>query len=417
MKRLTTKFIIVFSIIIMLINAINITTFANIDRKNLYFKGECGRLLKKGDIVVKTSIIVYNQDGKEFPAYCLDKDKPGAEEYGSYFVNLDGVIKNVYIWRAITNGYPYKTLEEMGCNSIEEAYMATKMSVYSVLYNYNIDDFSPIGEAGQRTLNALNNIMLKIKDESINQISTGLNIIEENSQWEENEKLTGYISKNFVVESNGPIDTYKVVIEAPIEGLKLTDINNTPKEEFKAEEKFKISIPINQLSDGGSIKIKTTANVETKPIFIGRADDSNNQDYAITGLTYENGSGEKMIYYGKNETKIKIVKKDENGKENLKGAVFQLLNKDKEIVISEIKTNNNGEAIIDNVIPGIYYVKEIQSPAGYILYDGYIQIDSEFNEELTITIKNAKEDIPEINVTKDDIGVKNEVKKLPKTGM
>ena len=180
MKRLTTKFIIVFSIIIMLINAINITTFANIDRKNLYFKGECGRLLKKGDIVVKTSIIVYNQDGKEFPAYCLDKDKPGAEEYGSYFVNLDGVIKNVYIWRAITNGYPYKTLEEMGCNSIEEAYMATKMSVYSVLYNYNIDDFSPIGEAGQRTLNALNNIMLKIKDESINQISKGLNIIEEN---------------------------------------------------------------------------------------------------------------------------------------------------------------------------------------------------------------------------------------------
>lgn len=42
-----------------------------------------------------------------------------------------------------------------------------------------------------------------------------------------------------------------------------------PRQEFKSNEKFRISIPISELSDGGSIKLKALANVETKPIFIG----------------------------------------------------------------------------------------------------------------------------------------------------
>ena len=48
-------------------------------------------------------------------------------------------------------------------------------------------------------------------------------------------------------------------------------------------KKLEISLPISELSDGGTIKLQASANVETKPIFIGRAANSSNQDYAITG--------------------------------------------------------------------------------------------------------------------------------------
>lgn len=417
MKRIVIKFIIIFCMIVCVLNAITITTFANIDSRNLYSKGDCGRLLKKGDIVVKTYIVVYNENGKEYPAYCLDKNKAGVDDNISYSVNLDGVIKNVYIWKAITNGYPYKTPEEMGCNTIGEAFMATKMAVYSVLYNYTIDDFSPIGEAGKRTWNALNNILLKVNDGNNNQISSNLNIIEETKNWEENEQIPGCISKEFYINSEGPINTYTINKEDVTNSAIITDLNNEPRQEFNSNEKFKISIPISELSDGGSIKLKAYANVETKPIFIGRAPNSSNQDYAITGVSYENGVGEKEIYYNKNETKIKIIKKDETGEKNLENAVFQLLDKNKEIIISEIRTDKNGEATIENIIPGTYYIKEIQSPAGYILYNGFIEIRPEFNEELTVTIKNTKEERPEVDVFRDSLGVKNEVKKLPKTGM
>lgn len=417
MKRVMKKFIILFCIVVCVLNAITITTFANINSKNLYSKGDCGRLLKKGDIVVKTYIVVYNENGKEYPAYCLDKNKAGVDDNLSYSVNLDGVIKNVYIWKAITNGYPYKTPEEMGCNTIGEAFMATKMAVYSVLYNYTINDFSPIGEAGQRTWNALNNILLKVNDGNNNQISSNLNIIEETKNWEENKQMPGCISKDFYINSEGPMNTYTIIKEDATNSAIITDLNNEPRQEFNSNEKFRVSIPISELSNGGSIKLKALANVETKPIFIGRASNSTNQDYAITGVSYENGTGEKEIYYNKNETKIKIVKKDETGEKSLENAVFQLLDKNKEIIISEIRTDKNGEATIENIIPGTYYIKEIQSPAGYILYNGFIEIKPEFNEELTITIKNAKEERPEVDVFRNSLGVKNEVKKLPKTGM
>ena len=399
MKKLITKLIVVFAIVTCVLNIVTIKTFANIDKKNLYSKGDCGRLLKKGDTVVKTYVVVYNQDGKEYPAYCLDKNKAGVDDSINYDVTLDGVIKNVYIWKAITNGYPYKTPEEMGCNTVGEAFMATKMAVYSVLYNYTINDFSPIGEAGTRTWNALNNILLKVNDGENTQISSNLSIVEESTEWKENTNMPGCISKDFYVKPDGPMNTYNIVKEKVTEGTIITDINDIPRQEFKSNEKFRVTMPINELSDGGNIKIKAFANVETKPIFVGRAPNTNNQDYAITGITYENGSGEKMVYYEKNKTKIKIVKKDETGKKALENAVFQLLDKDKKVVISEIKTNEKGEAILENVLPDTYYIKEIQAPTGYILYNGYIEIKPKFNEELTITIKNTKEEVPNIEIT------------------
>lgn len=417
MKKLITKLIVVFAIVTCVLNIVTIKTFANIDKKNLYSKGDCGRLLKKGDTVVKTYVVVYNQDGKEYPAYCLDKNKAGVDDSINYDVTLDGVIKNVYIWKAITNGYPYKTPEEMGCNTVGEAFMATKMAVYSVLYNYTINDFSPIGEAGARTWNALNNILLKVNDGENTQISSNLSIVEESTEWKENTNMPGCISKDFYVKPDGPMNTYNIVKEKVTEGTIITDINDIPRQEFKSNEKFRVTMPINELSDGGNIKIKAFANVETKPIFVGRAPNTNNQDYAITGITYENGSGEKMVYYEKNKTKIKIVKKDEKGKKALENAVFQLLDKDKKVVISEIKTNEKGEAILENVLPGTYYIKEIQAPTGYILYNGYIEIKPKFNEELTITIKNTKEEVPNIEITENKLEVKNTIKKLPKTGM
>ena len=58
MRNLIIKLIVVFSIIMIILNAITVRTFANVDTKNLYSKGDCGRLLKKGNIVVKTYIVV-----------------------------------------------------------------------------------------------------------------------------------------------------------------------------------------------------------------------------------------------------------------------------------------------------------------------------------------------------------------------
>ena len=49
---------------------------SNIDAANVYAVGDCGSLLRYKGIVVKTTYIEYKNDGKVYPAYCLDKTKP-----------------------------------------------------------------------------------------------------------------------------------------------------------------------------------------------------------------------------------------------------------------------------------------------------------------------------------------------------
>ena len=65
------------------------------------------------------------------------------------------MIQDVGLWRRIVNGYPYKSIQELGVANKEEAFTATKQAVYCYLHENTPEDYEPIGEAGQRTLNAL----------------------------------------------------------------------------------------------------------------------------------------------------------------------------------------------------------------------------------------------------------------------
>ena len=57
------------------------------------------------------------------------------------------------------------------------------------------------------------------------------------------------------------MNSYTIIKENGPEGTIITDINNMSRQEFKSNEKFRISLPISELSDGGSIKLKALANI------------------------------------------------------------------------------------------------------------------------------------------------------------
>ena len=113
-----------------------------------------------------------------------------------------------------------------------------------------------------------------------------------------------------------------------------------------------------------------------------------------------------------------MIKQEENGT-ILEGAIFQLLDENKNVVKTNLTTDKNGEIIIDDILPGTYYLKEIKAPEGYQLYGEEITIKLNWNEELTIVVKNKREEIPEIRIDRNRIESTNRLtkKKLPKTGM
>lgn len=424
------KLISIISIIVILIGLVPISSKAvvPIDTAYIYANKKTNGLLMWKGLRIHTHLAVYKKDGKEYPAYCMDRELPGVEIGRTQTVDVKQLVNNVMVWRAIINGYPYKSISELGCNTEEEAYLATKQAVYCMLTNRDVNEYSAIGEAGERTLNALKTIVNNARNSNQTKVSSELTVNEQEKLWKIDDLDGKYISKTFSVTANTSMSKYTVNVKnLKIEGYKLVDQNNKEKTEFTNSEKFKILIPIQEVKQDGNFSIEVSAQVATKPVFYGESRDSGLQSYALTGYTYEEGTGSKKVYYTKNETKIIITKTDDKTGKKLEGVEFELLDKDQNKIYTEITTNKDGMAIIDNLLPGIYYVKETRTLEGYQLYSKLIKVELELNEETTVNVINSEEE-PEIyrEEKKTELAVKEEqsgikvketVQKLPKTGM
>lgn len=414
------KFVVTLSAILSIFNTgifLNSVYAENINSAYIYSTGDCGSLLIYRGITVKTSYVQYDNNGISYPVYCMDKTKLGAGE-NPYTVSIQSMVQDVGLWRVIVNGYPYKSIQELGVANKEEAFTATKQAVYCYIHGNNPEDYEPIGEAGHRTLNALKTIVSNAQNSNETKLSSSLIINKNISDWKQDNLDKSYVSKTYSVSAKSNVSSYKIMISkegnSDLGGIKITDENNKEQTEFVANQNFKILIPIKNMTDKGTINLKVEAEVETKPILYGEAPDKGLQDYALTAATFENGTGSASDEYQKNETKIIIVKKDQEDGKALEGVEFELLDENKQVVYSDLKTNEEGKIIIENLIPGNYYIKETKTIDGYEIYDQPIKVGIELNQEITVTINNNKEEKPKIDTFKK---TNKEIKKLPVTGM
>jgi len=376
----------------------------------IYTKGEFKRIIRYNGIVVKTAHAVYEKQGKEYPVYCLNRELHGVGEYiATYDVTNQGKIKDLGLWKVIINGYPYKTLEQLGVQDEGEAYIATKQAVYCYIYNRGTENYSAVNEAGNRVIYAINQILENAKNSTETFENQNIEIMPSKEWKVEN----NYISKQYEVRCNINISNYIVSLENEPKGCKITNLENQEKSEFNSSEKFKILIPISSLEKDSEFKIKIQTQMENKPIFFGKSPSADLQDYALTAFEYEDIETEILEKYPKNETEIIIEKQDFETEEMLRGARFEILDQE-DNVIKIVETNQDGKIILEQIIPGTYYIKEIEAPDGYEVNGELKKIEIKMNQKQIIKIKNHKiivqsqpiEEIPEI-----------EIQKLPVTGM
>lgn len=412
-KQILKKCVMILATLILnFLTILNCTYASNIDNAQVYAIGDCGELLKYKGIIVKANYVQYDDNnGNHYPAYCLDKTKSGAQGSG-YQVSIQETMQDVQLWKIIINGYPYKTIEQLGCSNKEEAFTATKQAIYCYIHGNQIDDYTPLNEGGIRTLNAMKKILEDAQNSTENIISNTININKQDTQWKQDEIQKDYVSKTYSVKSNATIQSYVIRFSTEnkqlIEGIKITDKNNEEKQEFNSDETFKVLIPIKYMRENGEFKLEVEGKVNTKPVFIGRASNPQNQDYALTASIYEDGQGEVKDTYYKNNTKIIIVKQDKETKEKLQNVEFELLNDNKEVIYSNLRTDSNGRIEVENLLPGNYYLKEINTKDGYIPYEELINIAIKLNQVVTITVNNTKEEIPEITINEKEVEVENE---------
>lgn len=434
---------------------INYANAFEIKDREVYSKGECERLLTYKGIKVITSYVVYNDNGVEYPAYCLDVTKPGAETE-NYILHGGSKVTDVNVWRAVTNGYPYKSVAELGAANEGEAYTATKHAIYSILYNRDISEYGPIdSDAGRRTYEIYKNIVNAARgsnESMVTDIVTSLST--DDILWNIDDKDNKYVSKVFKLNSNVSHGRYDIHCDrVTVEGLRITNLNNEDMNVFNIGESFKILIPINMMKENGNFEIIARTEIETKPVVYGTTTVPGKQDYALTGHKYEEQYTGLVQEYNQNLTKLRVIKKEYNTEKRLPGVKFNLLNENKEIILKDIVTDGNGEIVLINMFPGKYYLEEVETLDGYVLYTDLIEIGLDYNEEFEVVVNNRIKEVTEVvkdyesvevipskeetiitENTKEEVIVKNEileynnfnaeekvttkneVKRLPKTG-
>ena len=389
-----------------------------IDKADLYSKGKLACFTYQG-IKIGVEFVVYEKDGVEYPAYCLNRNLPGITADEEYSVDVNGAISDNKIWRAVTLGYPFKTPEQLGCASEIEAFAATKMAVYDAMYEYDWNDFKGLNEQGNRVVAAAEKISKEARNNHGVKVNSIVNVMTDDKKWDMDDIENEYASKVFNVTTNSISTKFEVKLNnVKIDGVKVTDLNNNEKTEFKIGESFKVLLPINEMDKEGEFEIEVTADMKTKPILYGESGDSSKQSYALAAGEYEFESGKLKVKYLPNTTEIKIIKKDAETGEALKNAKFDLLDENNNVIYSDITTNEAGIASVKNLLPGKYIVKEMASPNGYTIYGANIEVEIALNQIFTVTVNNYKKPEPEEKEVEDeDITVTgNKEVNLPQTG-
>ena len=164
-------------------------------------------------------------------------------------------------------------------------------------------------------------------------------------------------------------------------------------------------IPIKNLSENGKFSISGKATVESKPVLYGKTTIPGTQNYAIAGFMYEDSEDEYADTYQKNITRINVIKKEDEKDTRLAGVKFNLLDENKNLIFDNLVTNENGEILIENILPGKYFLQETETLSGYNLYTDLIEINLELNEEVNVTVNNSLKSITNIDKKTEDIEI------------
>ena len=375
--------------------------------------------------------LTYNQtfytdtDGQKYVAYCLDPGKPGvgyvSGEKETYQVRITELLNNDVIWRVLKNGYPNKSISQLGVETADDAYFATMQAINSILRGYTLNQAKELYSVGKFSINGENLQDIQRRGNKTltamyNLIDIGLNGTETRSQFlsisikslsDFKKENDNYYSQTFSVQSASEISEYNIEkIENLPQGSYIVDESGNKKQTFKGGEKFKLIVPQSSILKDFKGKISIKAKQKSYPIYFGASTIEGFQDYALCNNTYSEAYAETEINIQTNKSKLTLVKVDKDTQKPMQGVKFQI--KFSDGTINTFVTDKNGEIVLSNQRPGTIIIKEIQTLENYKLNTNEIRAELKYNETTEIKIENElqKGNIKVIKIDKDNNKIK-----------
>ena len=411
LKSITKKSIALIMVLLTILSAFSNFTYATeISSAYVQNGGDCGYHLqfynsaKNVWSYIITTFAYYENGGVQYPAYCLNRDLPGVGGQAAgdaYSVNVNQVINDVRIWRVAINSYPYQSPESLGLENKYDAFVATKQSIYCIIYG---TDPTTYYRGGDSRGEAIKNAIVRLVDIGRNGSQTPANTEVSANKVGGFTEDGDYYSQEYSI--NSPVETSQYIITATNglpNGSKITNMSNNEQNSFAGSEHFKIKVPKTELNKDIDVTITLQAKCKTYPVFYGETTVPGTQNYLLTFDPFGDVTGMAKLNVKTNTGKIKIVKNDVDTNQPIEGVTFQLTKKDG-TVIANSTTNKNGEASFSNLYQENYVLKEISTNDNYILSEKSFDVNVEYNQTNTQTITNEhkKGNIKVYKIDKDN---------------
>ncbi len=327
-------------------------------------KGKCGRFLTYNGSEIQAMYVVYEaEDGKEYPSYCMEPSFQGVGSndisYGEYVIK--GKIDNDRLWRVVTNGYPYKSMTKYDVISEREAFFATKQALYRTLDDEPLN-YGSLNSEGDNMIEAIKDLYDIGLNGNGGYIEPQLVITPETNETVVDEFNPQYKSQVFSVEGNCEFDTYEVLFELEDlpQGSMIANENGVNQTTFKANEKFKVMIPVNE-NEITSFNVEVKANLKSMPVYYAECENVRMQAMLVTANPYEEVKEKVSVKLNKTVANITINKKDSVTEKGLANAVFKVEKVDGTIV-GTFTTDNSGKVRVPITEAGYYRIIEELPP-------------------------------------------------------
>ena len=370
---------------------------------------------------ISYNIVTYqDKSGTKRIAYCVTPNTPGVDwtsgSLEGYTVNIKEMLSNPMLWRVYRNGYPYKTPSELGVETEQDAYLATKLAGQCIIVGRSLEEIRTYYRAGQDPVAGQKLVDIQRRSQKV--IDAVYRLVENarnSNETPANNSIIN-ISKVGTLEENGNCFSQKYSVTSETEmssyiirdisefpsGSYSADLNGNAKTTFNANEQFKIMIPKSSITGNINGKITVDTNCKIYPVFLGEGPEGY-QDYAVCADSYADLRKIVTSDIEVCNSTLKIYKTDKETGSKLSGVKFNVKYKDG-TNIGDFITNKDGVITINNLKQGTVIVKELKTQNEYVLDASEKEVEIGFNTNTKVTITNMhkKGNLTILKVDKDD---------------
>lgn len=409
------KIVVVMALFMIFLNMTLNKTYANdfdeFGKYHVYSYSDSNRYIKYQERPQRIHEYYYiNSSSKQLPAYCMNLGLNGAETVeGGYDVDVSKYLDDTIVNNIIINGYPYKTVEELGLANESEARYATQFALWIKLNNLDINQITPMESEYIRVVNAIKNIYYNgINSQMI--YTSGVKVEEVKNETPVDSLDESYYSKLYKLEYGENI----LDINLEINGIKdyiITDEKNNKIDKIVGNKAIKILFPRNSNEGDLNFTLNITSKYKESAVLFAKSSVNGMQDLSLTLEPIKENNINLISEVKEVKTKLTITKKDADNENicipNVKFDIYD----SQDNILGSFVTDKDGKINIDVEKDLKIYknskikIKEVDVPYPYI-------IDLE-NSTKIIELKVGNETNVEFRNNKIEEQIKVE---LPKTG-